>query len=284
MVCPDTLCMAACTRKDFDGAINIPQVQATVVQMAKQLGGIPQFSTPVPNGKKVAVVGGGPAGLGAAAALAQMGYAVEIFEAREKLGGMLNLIPDDRLDKKVAETDIEFLLSLGQITAKTETQIEDPKSLLGQGYDAVCVTVGLWQPIKLGIDNEDLAITMADLLADPQKFSFKGRMAVVGGGATAVDCAITAKAHGAKQVGLFMLEKLSEMPLTTRERQDLLDYDIEVNGRVRVSTGHGRRHFESAQAALCPEQADCRGARRASGVQPFRRAGNRVVSARRRGP
>ena len=235
MVCPDTLCMAACTRKDFDGAINIPQVQATVVQMAKQLGGIPQFSTPVPNGKKVAVVGGGPAGLGAAAALAQMGYAVEIFEAREKLGGMLNLIPDDRLDKKVAETDIEFLLSLGQITAKTETQIEDPKSLLGQGYDAVCVTVGLWQPIKLGIDNEDLAITMADLLADPQKFSFKGRVAVVGGGATAVDCAITAKAHGAKQVGLFMLEKLSEMPLTTRERQDLLDYDIEVNGRVRVT-------------------------------------------------
>ena len=235
MVCPDTLCMATCTRKDFDGAINIPQVQATVVQMAKQLGGIPQFSTPVPNGKKVAVVGGGPTGLGAAAALAQIGYAVEIFEAREKLGGMLNLIPDDRLDKKVAETDIEFLLSLGQITAKTETQIEDPKSLLGQGYDAVCVTVGLWQPIKLGIDNEGLAITMADLLADPQKFSFKGRVAVVGGGATAVDCAITAKAHGAKQVGLFMLEKLSEMPLTTRERQDLLDYDIEVNGRVRVT-------------------------------------------------
>jgi dihydropyrimidine dehydrogenase (NAD+) subunit PreA len=60
-------------------------------------------------------------------------------------------------------------------------------------------------------------------------------VAVVGGGATAVDCAITAKARGAKQVGLFMLEKLSEMPLTARERQDLLDYDIEVNGRVRVT-------------------------------------------------
>jgi len=235
MVCPDTLCMAACTRKDFDGAINIPQIQATVVQMAKELGGIPKFSTPIPNGKKVAVIGGGPAGLGAAAALAQMGYAVDIFEAREKLGGMLNLIPDDRLNKKVAETDIEFLLSLGQITPKTGTQIEDPKSLLGQGYDAVCVTVGLWKPIELGIENEDLAITMADLLADSQKFNFKGRVAVVGGGATAVDCAITAKARGAKQVGLFMLEKLSEMPLTRRERQDLLDYDIEVNGRIRVT-------------------------------------------------
>ena len=79
MVCPDTLCMAACTRKDFDRPINIPQVQATVVQMAKQLGGIPKFSTPVSNRKKIAVVGSGPAGLGAAAALAQMGQ--QIFGA-----------------------------------------------------------------------------------------------------------------------------------------------------------------------------------------------------------
>ena len=93
LVCPDTLCMAACSRRNFDGAINIPRVQATVVEMAKQLGGIPKFSTPKPNGRKVAVIGGGPAGLGASAALAQMGYAVDIFEAREKLGGMMNLIP-----------------------------------------------------------------------------------------------------------------------------------------------------------------------------------------------
>src|SRR5512137_18442 len=63
MVCPDTLCMAACTRLKFDGPINIPFVQATLVEMAKQLGGIPEFSQPRPNGKKVAVIGGGPAGL-----------------------------------------------------------------------------------------------------------------------------------------------------------------------------------------------------------------------------
>jgi len=235
MVCPDTLCMSACTHKKFDGAINIPRVQATVVEMAKHLGGIPTFSTPMPNGKKIAVVGGGPAGLGAAAALAQMGYAIDIFEADDKLGGMLNLIPNDRLDKNVVKTDIEFLFSLGQITAKTGTKVDDPKALLSQGYAAVCVTVGLWKPINLGIENEDLALTMTDLLADPQKYCFDGRVAVIGGGATAVDCAITAKMRGAKQVGLFMLEKLSEMPLTARERQDLMDYDIEVNGRMRVT-------------------------------------------------
>ncbi len=80
LVCPDRFCMAACSRKKFDGSINIPKVQATLVEMAKRLGGIPKFSTPAPNGKKVAVIGGGPAGLGAASALAQLGYAVDIFE------------------------------------------------------------------------------------------------------------------------------------------------------------------------------------------------------------
>src|SRR5512141_2583144 len=74
LVCPDRFCMAACSRRGFDGSINIPQVQATVVEMAKQSGGLPKFETPALNGKKVAVVGGGPAGLGAASALAQLGY------------------------------------------------------------------------------------------------------------------------------------------------------------------------------------------------------------------
>ncbi len=86
MVCPDTLCMAACTRVKFDGAINIPLVQATLVELAKGLGGIPEFSRPKLNGRKVAVVGGGPAGLGVAAVLASLGYTVDIFEGRNRLG------------------------------------------------------------------------------------------------------------------------------------------------------------------------------------------------------
>ncbi len=235
MVCPDTLCMAACTRKKFDGAINIPLVQATIVETAKRLGGIPEFSRPELNGKKVAVVGSGPAGLGAAAALAQMGYMVELFEAGERLGGMLNLIPDHRLDKHVVETDIQFLLSLGNITARTGTKVERPQELLKNGYDAVCITAGLWKPIELGIQNEDLAIKMVDLLSRPEAHKFDGSVAVIGGGATAIDCAITAKKRGARRVELFMLEKLSEMPLTHKERQELLDFDIELNGRIRVS-------------------------------------------------
>jgi NADPH-dependent glutamate synthase beta subunit-like oxidoreductase/dihydroorotate dehydrogenase/Pyruvate/2-oxoacid:ferredoxin oxidoreductase delta subunit len=235
MVCPDTLCMAACTRKKFDGPINIPLVQATIIAMAKGLGGIPEFARPKPVGKKVAVVGGGPAGLGAAAALAQMGYAVEIHDVSDRLGGMANLIPAHRLAKDVVETDIQFLLSLGDIKVNLGARVNDPKVLLKQGFSAVCVATGLWKPIELGIPNEDLALKMADLLVNPSGSQFDGRVAVIGGGATAVDCAITARQRGASHVELFMLEKLAEMPLTPRERQELLDFDIEVNGRIRIN-------------------------------------------------
>ena len=141
--------MAACSRKDFDGSIQIPRIQATLVEMAKQLGGIPKFSVPAPNGKKVAVVGGGPAGLGTVASLAQMGYQVDIFDSRDKLGGMMNLIPDERLDKRIVQTDIEFLLSLGSITVKNGIKVEAPEKLLTQGYHAVCITIGLWKPTSL---------------------------------------------------------------------------------------------------------------------------------------
>jgi len=254
MVCPDKFCMAACTHRKFDGAINIPLVQATIVEMAKGLGGIPKLAVPAPNGMKVAVVGGGPAGLGAAAALAQMGYAVDVFESHDRLGGMMNLIPDQHLDKKVVETDIDFLLSLGEINVKTGAKVEDPKSLLTQGYNAVCVAAGLWKPIELGIENEDLAIKMVDLLSNPAAYSFDGRVAVIGGGATAMDCAIIAKERGARHVELFMLEKLSEMPLAAKERQELVDYDIEINGRIRVSritqTNRGISGIETMKVQL----------------------------------
>jgi NADPH-dependent glutamate synthase beta subunit-like oxidoreductase/dihydroorotate dehydrogenase/Pyruvate/2-oxoacid:ferredoxin oxidoreductase delta subunit len=235
MVCPDTLCMAACTRKKFDGPINIPLVQATIVENAKNQGGIPEFSRPEPNGRKVAIIGGGPAGLGAAAVLGQIGYTVDIFESRGRLGGMANLIPEHRLNKKVVESDIKFLLSLGDINPKTGIQVDDPKFLLKEGYDAVCVTAGLWKPIELGIVNEGLCTKMVELLANPLAHHFSGRVAVIGGGATALDCAVTARKCGAAHVELFMLEKLSEMPLTSKERKELLDFDIEVNGRIRVA-------------------------------------------------
>jgi NADPH-dependent glutamate synthase beta subunit-like oxidoreductase len=95
---------------------------------------------------------------------------------------------------------------------------------------------------------------MVDLLSNKHAYQFEGRVAVIGGGATAVDCAITAKERGATHVELFMLEKLSEMPLTAAERQELIDHDIEVNGRIRisriVSDGNGISAIETRKVQL----------------------------------
>ena len=234
LVCPDTLCMAACTRKKFDGSINIPLIQATIIETAKNEGGIPEFKRIQTNGKKVAVVGGGPAGLGAASALAQLGYSVHVYEKINKLGGMLNLIPTHRITQKAINSDINFLLSLGDIKVFSEKKIDNPRELLNQGYDAVCIAAGLWKPIEIGIQNENLAIKMVDFLSTPNSYQLSGKVAIIGGGATAVDCAVTAKIQGADSVELFMLEKYFEMPITSRERKDLLDFDIELNGRTRI--------------------------------------------------
>ena len=79
-VCPDWFCMKACSRKTFDKPINIPAVQAAIINKAKELGCLPSFKAEKSNGKKVAIAGAGPAGLAAAAMLAQKGYKVDIFE------------------------------------------------------------------------------------------------------------------------------------------------------------------------------------------------------------
>ena len=76
---------------------------------------------------------------------------------------------------------------------------------------------------------------MVDLLSNPSGYHFDRRVAIIGGGATALDCAVTARKCGATDVELFMLEKLAEMPLTGKERKELLDFDIEVNGRTRIT-------------------------------------------------
>ncbi len=102
LVCPDKFCMAACVHKKLDSAVNIPAVQATIVKKARELGGIAEFAKARPNGKKVAVVGSGPAGIGAAAVLAQLGCRVDIFEKGAAAGGTCNLIPEYRLEKRDA--------------------------------------------------------------------------------------------------------------------------------------------------------------------------------------
>lgn len=235
MICPDRFCVAACVRKKFDSAVNIPAVQATIVKKARELGGIAEFVKPKPNGKKIAIVGSGPAGLGAASVLASLGYKIDIYEKEKVAGGMCNLIPSYRLTKDMLKEDIKFLTSLGDINIKLNSEIENPGSLLKKGYDAILVVIGLTEPIKAGIENEELAIIGLEYLKNPRKYKLKGKVVVIGGGATAADCAMTAKSEGgAVNVEMLSLETIGEMPLTPREMNELLENNIEITGRTRV--------------------------------------------------
>ncbi len=235
LVCPDTHCVAACVHKGFDSPVRIPSVQATIVEKAKQLGALPELQ-PVPaKGRLVAVVGAGPAGLAAAATLARLGYTVTVFEKEAGPGGACNLIPSHRLPREVLLSDMAWLLGLGDIELQCGAEVEVPEVLLERGFDAVVVAAGLSTPFSMGIPGEALALVGLEFLRDPAQHPQQDSVAVIGGGATAVDCAVTARRAGATCVELFALERWDEMPLTESERHELQEEGIEISGRVRVT-------------------------------------------------
>jgi NADPH-dependent glutamate synthase beta subunit-like oxidoreductase/dihydroorotate dehydrogenase/ferredoxin len=235
MVCPDWHCMKACVHERFDSPVNIPAVQATIIAKSRAMGVMPRFQRAPLNGKKLAVIGAGPAGLGAAIVLAQKGYRVDIFDSEAGGGGMCACIPEHRLPRWMLEGDLSFIFSLGQIRLRGGRRITDPEKLLGTGYDAVIAATGLWAPVRMGIPNEKMSVFGIDYLKSPERYRLRGHVAVIGGGASALDCAVIAKRQGARRVEMFALENVGEMPLTPRERQELLDHGIDVSGRTRVT-------------------------------------------------
>ncbi len=234
-VCPDWFCVKACSRKLFDNPINIPAVQAAVVQKAKELGVMPAFKKAKPNGRKVAVTGAGPSGLAAAGTLAQLGYKVDVFEKDKKAGGACNLIPDARLPKGVLRTEIEFIKTLGDIRVKTGTPVKDPALLLKK-YDAVIVTAGVEKQLKLDIPNEEAGVEGLEYLRHAAKYKVRGRnVAVIGGGAVAADCAMTALARGAARAEIFTRKNIGDIQLPERELGGILKKGVNINGRSRIT-------------------------------------------------
>ena len=234
-VCPDWFCVKACSRKLFDNPINIPAVQAAVVQKAKELGVMPAFKKAKPNGRKVAVTGAGPSGLAAAGTLAQLGYKVDVFEKDKKAGGACNLIPDARFPKEVLRTEIEFVKTLGNISIRTGAAVKDPASLLKK-YDAVIVTAGVADQIKLGIENENLGVEGLEYLRNPAKYKVKGKtVAVIGGGAVAADCAMKALELGAAKAEIFTRKNIGEIQLPEHELRDILKAGININAKSRIT-------------------------------------------------
>ena len=223
-VCPHT-CEFACRRNLVDEALAINPLKRFASDVERKSGTRILPKVPEESGKKVAIIGGGPAGLSAAYYLRSLGHGATIFESLEKLGGMLRYgIPEYRLPKAILDWEIEGILSLGVEvhTGKKwgkDFTIEDLKK---QGFDAIFIGIGAWAVRKLGVEGEDLdgVISGVDFLRDVaagKDVKVADRVAIIGGGNVAIDAARTCLRMGAKEVTIVYRRSRKEMPANPEE-------------------------------------------------------------------
>ena len=184
-------------------------------------------------GKKVAIVGSGPAGLTAAYFLAKLGHEVVVFEADSKLGGLMRYgIPEFRLPKNVLDDEIEEIIKIG-IGVRLNTRVESIDSLFEQGFDAIFLAAGGGQSSKIGIEGEDQlgvvdCLSLLKAVNSGQKFDVGDRVIVIGGGNSAIDAARTALRLGAKSVKIVYRRSRAEMPAAKEELEDALEEGVEL--------------------------------------------------------
>lgn len=226
-------CEGHCRRALVDSAVNIRGIKLVASENA---GKVSAPKVAEKTGKRVAVVGGGPAGLTAAYYLSLMGHSVTVLERREKLGGMLRYgIPRYRLPQESLERDIDTILSLG-VEVKTNTNIADAKAInaLREEYDAVYCTIGAHADKCLGIAGENAegvisAVKMLRGMETNEQPELRGKcVVVVGGGNVAMDCARTAVRLGAAQVLCAYRRRKADMTALPREVEEALAEGVEL--------------------------------------------------------
>jgi glutamate synthase (NADPH) small chain len=228
-VCPqDRLCEGACILNARSDPVSIGAVEKFINEYAfaheTLAAGIAQA-----NGRKVAVVGSGPGGMACADELAKLGYAVTIFEAQTRPGGLLvNGIPSFKLEKNVVERRFDLLRQRG-VTVRCGVTVgrDIPLSILREEFDAVYLAIGAQKPKELGIPGADLRGVFHALpfliqknleTHDESPIEVRGkRIAVLGGGDTAMDCLRTAIRCGARETICIYRRDLENMPGSRRE-------------------------------------------------------------------
>ena len=229
-------CERACNRGQYDEAISIRAVERFLGDLGQALAR-DVVRPGKPNGKKVGVVGSGPAGHSAAYQLARLGYKVTILEKSPKAGGLnRGGIPDWVLPQHVLDREIERLIELG-ITIKTNTDVGKDVTWddLKKNYDACVLAVGLTEPnsVRAEGENKDGVLYGLPFLRDigmgTSKVKLGARVAVIGGGNTAIDCAREALRQGAVEVTMITVEaNPKEMPAVAEDLHDMLEEGVEL--------------------------------------------------------
>lgn len=226
-------CEKKCRRRMIDTPINIRGIKRAAVDFA---GEVKDNEKAASTGKKVAIVGGGPSGLSAAYYLTLMGHEVEVFEEKQKLGGMLRYgIPAYRFPRERLQDDIDAILRLG-VKVHRGVQIGTDISLhqLRKEYDVVYIAIGAHTDKKMGIEGEDAkgVISAVDFLyhiGAEELPDLKDRtVLVLGGGNVAMDCARSAVRLGTKKVSVVYRRRQEDMPALDAEVESAACEGVEM--------------------------------------------------------
>ncbi len=250
-------CEEACTRGTIDQAVAIDAVKKFIAEqdLKAETRYIPPVVIPASIHmdhfpEKIAVIGGGPAGLSAAFYLAEKGYRPTVFEKDEKPGGMLQYgIPSYKLEKNVIQAEIDIMREMG-VEIRTGVQVGRDislKELRAQGYLAFYIAIGCGAGRRPGVDGDEAEGTMTAIEylhgANTGEESFPGRVVVVGGGNVAIDAARVSARSGASEVTLFSLEQEKEMPASAEEVREAVEDGVFVRngwGPEQVLTRDGK--------------------------------------------
>jgi len=248
-------CEQACNRGQYDEAISIRAVERFLGDFGLALPKDVVQAGPS-NGKNVAVVGSGPAGHSAAYQLARLGYAVTIFEKSSKAGGLnRGGIPDWVLPQDVLDREIDRLTEIG-VTIRTNTDVGKDVSWddLRSGYDACILAVGLTESNRVRAEGEDTEGVLyglpflRDIGMGESTVKLGARVAVIGGGNTAIDCAREALRQGAEVVTMITVEGgTGDMPCVPEDLHDMLEEGVELlHGRAMTAV-LGNGHVEALE-------------------------------------